>query len=295
MSAKLFLETGQVIPQADFSANEEENGKWRGSQSFWIKKGNFDDLSTRLHFRRGRTPSDLDPKNDDYFDFLKVAKTAVDTETGGYTVIRVEYQGFVPPIGTPPPGEKPYMTTSYRATLRTVSISEHPKYQGLSGNERRMMDLLLNDGFTLNVDGHTIGQWIPFRDETAPEGEQDKMTYAIFENIDNPLSPYEFQSDESQALASLIASGRREYEIGTFEYVVRWSSDVPLTAEDVDQLGLVANPPGNPVKPSSGSRDWKLTTINQEQEGTEDPTYTIEIIYLLSNIGGWDETLYTGI
>jgi len=292
MSAKLFL-TDSIIPQPDFEATEEENGKWKATQSFWVKKGDFNNLGTRVYFNRGRKPSDLDPDNDSYFDFLKVATTTVGTEVGGYSVIRVEFQGYIAPIGSPPDNEKSYMTTSYRGSLKTVPITESPKFADLSTVEKFMIGLLMTGDFVLNFDGQTLSQWVVASDQTLPVGEQESMVNIPLENTDDPGTPYELQSTNAQELAALIAKGRRDVEVGTYEYVVRWSDDTGITAADVDKLGLIATPLGNPVKPSSGTRDWKLATINQEQEGTDEPSYTIELVYQLSDKGGWDTTLYT--
>jgi hypothetical protein len=296
MSAKLFLEPNQIIPQADFSASEEENGKWKGSQSFWVKKGNFNDLSTRLYFRRGRAPSTLDPNNDGYFDFLKVATTAVDTETGGYTVVRVEYQGYVPPIGSPPYGEKPYMTTSYRGTLKTVPITEHSKFvDHCTPEEKYMLGLLISGDFTLERFGLTIGRWVEREDLSDIETGEPLIEFTTLTSSESESVSYSFQSNESQELARLISKGVVDFEIGTYEYVVRWSATEPITSEDISQLGLIVEPIGSPIKPTGGQRNWKLTTINQEQDGTENPTYTMELVYLLSDKNGWNTTLYSNV
>lgn len=290
MSAKLFL-SESIIPQPDFEATEEENGQWKASQSFLVKKGDFDNLATRLFFSRGKKPTDLDPNNDAYFNFLKLKTTTVGTEVGGYTVIRVEFQGYSYPIGDPPENEKSYMTTSYRGSLKTVPITEHPKFVATSDSEKYMLGLLMSGEFSLNDDGYSLGRWIHYESDITTE--EPIMKLVTLENIDNPGSPYTLVSSDSRDLAALIAKGVRDYEVGTYEYVVRWSSDEPLQAADIDKLGLVAEPLGNPVKPSLGTREWKLATLNQEQEGTDEPTYTIELVYQLSDKDGWDVTLYT--
>lgn len=290
MSAKLFL-SESIIPQADFEATQEENGQWKANQSFLVKKGDFDNLATRLFFSRGKTPTDLDINNDAYFNFLKLKTTTVGTEVGGYTIIRVEFQGYSYPIGDPPENEKSYMTTSYRGSLKTVPITEHPKFVATSDSEKYMLGLLMSGEFTLNDDGYSLGRWIHYESDITTE--EPIMKLVTLENIDNPGSPYTLVSSDSRDLAALIAKGVRDYEVGTYEYVVRWSSDEPLQATDIDKLGLVAEPLGNPVKPSNGTREWKLATLNQEQEGTDEPTYTIELVYQLSDKDGWDVTLYT--
>lgn len=290
MSAKLFL-SESIIPQPDFEATEEENGQWKANQSFLVKKGDFNNLATRLFFARGRNPKDLDLNNDAYFNFLKLNTTSVGTEVGGYTVIRVEFQGYSYPIGEPPDNEKSYMTTSYRGSLKTVPITEHPKFAALSDTEKYMLGLLMSGDFSLNDDGYSLGRWIHYESDITTE--EPIMKLVTLENIDDPGVPYTLVSSDSRDLAQLIAKGIRDYEVGTYEYVVRWSSDEPLQATDIDKLGLVVTPLGDPVKPSIGNREWKLATLNQEQEGTDEPTYTIELVYQLSDKDGWDVTLYT--
>jgi len=290
MSAKLFL-TDSIIPQPDFQATEEENGKWKASQTFKVKKGDFNNLSTRVYFNRGRRPSDLDPNNDDYFNFLKVATTTVGTEVGGYTVIGVEFQGYVAPIGSPPENEKSYMTTSYRGSLKTVPITESDKFSSLTTIEKYMIGLLMSGDFTLSGDGEYIGRYVQVQSDI--ETEEPIMKFVTLENTEDPGSPYIITSTNGREIAALIAKGDRDIEVGTYEYVVRWSDDEGITSADVDKLGLIATPLGNPVKPTGGSRNWKLGTINQEQEGTDDPSYTIELVYQLSDRGGWNTTKYT--
>jgi hypothetical protein len=289
MSAKLFL-SESIIPQPDFEATEEENGQWKANQSFLVKKGDFNNLATRLFFARGRNPKDLDLNNDAYFNFLKLKTTSVGTEVGGYTVIKVQFQGYEKPIGDPPTNEKSYMTTSLRGTLKSVPIGQHPKFP-TDATQSFMLRLLIEGDFVTNTTGYRIGQWVPHRDDTAPVGQRDTLKFHLLEDDDDPTL-YVFDTN-SYNLAQLISKGIKEYDIGTFEYVVRWSQDEPLEVSDIEKLGYIVDPLGTPIKPSEGNRNWRLTTVNQEQEGTEEPSYTIELVYLLSDSGGWDTTLYS--
>jgi len=292
MGAKIF-QTSQIIPQPDFKAVEGENGQWKGSQSFKVIKGVYDQMSVRLKFARGQTATDLDPNNDPFFNFLKVKTSSIGTETGGYTVINVEYQGYLEPDGTGGDDEKPFTTYSLRGTTKSLPINEHPKYNAFSTIEKYMMGSLLSGDFVLSVDGQTLGQWNTVQDESLPEGEQVSFIFIPLENLDPDGLPYEFQSTESQEIAQLISEGTTSYDVGTFEYTVRWASEDPLSASDIDELGYISTPPGSPVIPQGSNRNWKLTTLSQEQDGTEEPVYQIELVYTLSDEGGWNPVLYT--
>jgi hypothetical protein len=291
MGAKIF-QTNQIIPQPDFKAVEGENGQWKGSQSFKVIKGDYDKVTVRNQLLRGKKATELDPNNDQFFDFLKLKTSSIGTETGGYTIINVDYQGYLEPDGTGGDDEKPFTTYSLRGTTKSLPINEHPLYSQFSDIERFMMGLLLSGEMSLSVDGQTLGYWQTITN-TSPEEEQQNMVFVPLENPDEGGTPYEFQSTESQDIAKLISTGTTSYEVGTFEYSVRWASEVPLKDDDIKELGYIATPPGNPVIPEGSGRNWKLTTLSQEQTGTEEPVYQIELVYLLSDDGGWNPILYT--
>ena len=293
MSAKIYSTTNAIIPQPDFEASEGENGMWTGSQTFKVKKGDLDSGETRPFFSRSKKATELDPNNDSFFSFLKLKTWSVGTEVGGWTNIKVEYQGFSADSNEPTPeGEKPLTTYSLRGVTKSVPITEHPKFQTCSDNEKFMLRLLLGGEFVLDETGYKIGQWNTKTDETLPVGDQNYMVFIELNNINSEYSDYELLSDVSKEFANRISKGITTYEVGTFEYWVRWSSIEPLSAGDISKLGLISPPTGDPPTPE-GERDWRLTTVNQEQEGTTDPTYTIEIGYVLSDEGGWDTLLYT--
>jgi hypothetical protein len=295
MSATVFIEQGKIVPQADFQATEGENGSWTGSQTFWVKKGALDDVSVQLYFSRGKKATELDPNNDQIFDFLYLKTVGAATSVGGWTVIPIEYQGFVVATGNPPTPEgiKPYTTYSLRGVTKSVAITEHPKFKALTvPEEKLLLSLLLGGEFKLNLDGQSIGQWVAYTDESLSENNTS-MIFVTLENPDPMGTPYLLQSDDSQEFGRLISEGKTDYEVGTFEYWVRWSAIERLSDTDIAKLGLIDTPVGDPPTPTGGTRDWRLTTVNQEQEGTENPTYAIELGYILSDEGGFDTFLYT--
>ena len=85
MSVTLFgTETNGILPQGDFSANQNENAGWTASQSFLVKKGDLDraiaDYSKAIQ---------LDPNYADAYAFRsKAYRKRGDKDRGMADIIR---------------------------------------------------------------------------------------------------------------------------------------------------------------------------------------------------------------
>lgn len=271
-----------VIPQPDFEATQNENGGWRASQSFEIRKGGLDNASIRARFPYAATLRSLDPNSDIYYSFLKLSKiNAVETIEGGYTRINVEFVGIGAQGGGGDGGNEAGTTAptyALRGQVVEAPLDEHPKWKALSEVEKNALGKMLSGDYAYGPD--------PFEDPDSssfstyiPRGEG-----ATF------LSPDPISSTDAIEFATRIAQGRSTYKLATYEYTHRWEASVGPTAAQLNNLGKIATPSGNPPNPGSG-RNYLLVGVNSEQHGTGDLAFTNELQYLLSDEGGHDSFL----
>jgi hypothetical protein len=276
MSAKIFSSPGQIVPQPDFQATQDQNGGWRGSQSFMVRLGDFDSPAIRARFDIGTSATALDPNNESIWSFLRVKTISPQATLGGFRLIMVEFQGFWTGDGSEQQPEEIYPTYSLRGANRSEPIQNHPKFKALALDERLALGKLITGEYAWGDDPFSPGDKVTYRPGDPP----------------SVVEPDPINSEDGIEFATRISEGTTTYERGGFEWWKRWDSNVPLTSSQLNSLGKITNPPGNPPQPGGG-RNWMMISANQEQEGAREPRYSIEIGFNLSDEGGHDDFLYT--
>jgi hypothetical protein len=271
---------GDVIPQSDFSADQNENRGWSATQTFRIRKGDVDNVSIGTLFQIATPLKDFDPNCDTFFDYLLMSRiTSVKTIEGGWTDITCEFVGFGgSQSATDPPLEELQPTYSKRGTLRQAPLSDHPKWKALSENERDALGKIMN------------GDWLWGLDPFETDGSF--YTYVPLGEITSACIPDPIASPDAIEFAKRIAQGVTTYDLGTYEYSHRWESNVGISTLDMVKLGRIAEPAGEPTTPGF-DRDWILVGLNEEQHGSGEFRFTNELQYILSDEGGHDDFLYT--
>ena len=93
---------------------------------------------------------------------------------------------------------------------------------------------------------------------------------------------------DATTFAKLIARGFHTYKFPTFTWEKTWDSTVSLTADEVNNLGYIDLPDGDPPA-IDGDRDWMLVNASQEQEGLK---FRCTKEWELSDRGGWSADIY---
>lgn len=278
--AKLYnISNTQIIPQSDFSAQQNENGGWTASQSFIIKKGGIDLASIRKKFAAGIKLTELDPNADIYYDFLRLMNIGdVSTVEGGYTRVLVEFVGFWSATYEFETGEDiPSPTFSKRGVLSETSFSEHPKFKALTDAEKNSLGKLMSGEWSYVIDPFGAGTYVV----AVFTGDAQ---YSIRPDAD------QITSENGIQFAKRIAEGRTTYKKAVYEYTHRWEASKGVTSAQMNDLGKISTPTGSPPKPGTG-RNWMLVGVNEEQYGSGDFRFHNELVYLLSDEGGHDDFL----
>lgn len=282
MSGKRYgLGTGQVIPQSDFTATQNENGGWSATQSFKVLKGQIDNPSLRQKFSYGVRATDLDPNLDKYFSFLQLSYIPdLSNVVGGYTVIKVSYAGFW--TATYNPGESggtaESPTYALRGNLKPVPFYLHPKWKALTNSQKNRLGWLMDGTVMFKIEDSAYGN---INDES---GE-----FAAFPTGVGSPPVWETPSGDELEFATRLAQGHNTYDVGTYEWTKRWNASTGLTTSQLNELSKIAIPPGSP--PTPGNRDWLMIGANQEQSGNGDFCFTNEVVFLLSDEGKHDSFL----
>jgi len=280
MSVKIFKPSGiQVIPQADFNAfRESDNGAWLATQSFWVVKGELNSAVTRSYFGINRSITELDPDADGVWSFLRVRKISTSVIPGGWQVVTVEFGGIpsVDANGNPIQSEDEFSVTySMRGQTSDAPLQDHPKWQDLSDDEKNALGQIAS------------GQLIFGPDWLDPSG--NVTAYADSRSV---ITPNPITSTDAIKFAKLLMQGKNSYRAAGFTWSKRWVSRLPISSSQLKSLGKIKTPPGGPPTPGGG-RDWLLVAANFEQTGdtSSNPAYTNEIVFELSQEGGWNSFL----
>lgn len=283
MSAKLFgFDSSTFIPAADFTASQSKESLWEGSQSFSISREAFDFFTGSAQLVVGTPATTLDPNLPSFWSFLRLTRIDAQNVTGGYAKVRIHYAGYFsinqsqdPESGTP-------TTFDLSGALEEVPLLEHPKAVALASIEKQALTYLTEGLAVWDIATSKLGTLTPESGGGQPAG-----TF-----IPWPDDAQNITTADGIAFATLLAEGESTYKRPSYNWTKTYTSEDPLTASDINDLGKVSSPDGDPPTPSGG-RDWMMVSANQTQTASTAPTYDIEVSWLLSERGGWNTTLYT--
>lgn len=280
MSAAIYgVTTNGVVPQPDFTASQNEHGGWTAKQTFIAQFGSMDSLAVRNIFTNGKRATELDPKREAIFSFLRlVSVKEVGQVQGGWTAYQAEFTGFYTATYDNETGEETqYPTYSLRGTLEDAPFCEHPKWIALTDDQRNRLGQLLSDR-------------VSFQTSTGMYGifDEDGKFYRYWTT---EAGVWDVATGDEFEFAKRITEGKTTYRRGSFEWTKRWEGSAGLTAAQLNSLSRVIAPPGNPPTPNGG-RDWMLAGANQEQTGPDDGyRFRNEVVFSLSERGGHDAFL----
>ncbi|MGA0846778.1 MAG: hypothetical protein ACO3RV_09570, partial [Luteolibacter sp.] len=145
------------------------------------------------------------------------------------------------------------------------------KWKDLSYEEQYSLGNLLNDRVVYGI----------------RENETDKKIFWPEGNL--WFADEQVSSSDGVAFRDLIVSGVKSYVFPTVTWTESTQGTDPMTAAQLNLLGRISNPRGNPPT-ASGGRNWMLTGASQEQRGE---LYQTQIEWTLSDRDGWSNFLYS--
>ncbi|MFC7335750.1 hypothetical protein ACFQY0_01070 [Haloferula chungangensis] len=275
MKAKSFgLTSSSFIPQSDFTAQQNEGGRWTATQSFLVLQSAMDVFTGQQRLMPGVAATALDPDLPDFYQFLKFQSFEIRHMEAGWATIDANYVGF---WSAGYGGDSDELPTTYTlgGSIEEESILSHPKVVALSSGERQLLAAIADGTVEWDAGESKLGT----RNQDTGEFVQwDEVAQVI-------VSP------DAVFAADRLSEGVVSYKIPRFSWTMQEESTSPISTSRVNNLGKIDNPEGDPIEPN-GSRNWMLVAADSVQNGTSGAVYSNTLTWLLSDRDGWDNFLY---
>ena len=269
----LGLDSTSVRPQPAFRCQQSENGGWTASHTIIVTRAGFDTAGIQSLFAKGALLTGVDSGIPTFFNFLKITDVSVSAEEGDLITLEVNAAGssasqYELGDGT---GLDIYSLPTYelRGQLSDAPLSIHHKWVALSDADKTYLGALLDGTYYYDIaTGLIMGRYA--------DGGVD------YQSI-NQLT-----ADDAKSFAALIQQGQTTYERSQYTWTETTEGLGQLTAAQLNKLGLIATPRGTPPE-AGGTRNWKLTSTTQSQQGE---LFRTNLEWQLSDNGGHNAFLY---
>lgn len=273
MSSKVFgLTSSSLVAGPNFTASQEEEGKWRATHTFTVRRSAFDVFTGQTKLTAGTRATALDPTLPQFWSFMRLANVSTQDRPGGMSEITVNYVGYYS-FNENSGGSAP-VRYFLDGTLEEASIMEHPDVAALGAEERAYLQTVL--------DGRAF-----WDSSSSSLGDLNAETGAFTAWGSQPIS-----TTVGKNFAEEIQNGNTTYKRPSYMWTKSWQSTTELASADLNNLGKIDTPDGSP--PEAGSnRDWMMVNVSQTQNNAEESVYDITISWLLSDNEGWNSTIYS--
>jgi hypothetical protein len=261
MALKQFISsTIKWVPQAGFSISYTENGGIEATQDVLIRNS---DISTTNAFNRGATWESIFPEVPAIYRNLTLKTPNPKDRGDGFSIIQCTFTGYQFSGNESSGDEKSVATSTLSGQLNTEPLSSHPKWEPLSQAAKIVLGYLLSGQYVWSDNKIKIVQ------DDGSMIENATLTALI--------------TGDAAMFANIIAEGESTWDRGGWTYSYHTESKSGFTATQLNALGkIVANPPGDPVKPTSGYT-WQLSAPNQSQSGKERFIKTLDFRLIRDN------------
>jgi len=266
MALKQFISTSiKWVPQPGFSVVYTENGGIEAAQDVLVRNADLKAGSVLIAFTRGATWESIFPEVPPIYRNLTL-KTFDPSDRGdGYSIIKCTFTGYQF-AGNGSSGEEVEVATStLSGQLNPESLSDHPKWVALSQTAKTVLGYLISGQYVWDANDSKI-----------------KIVQEDGSLVNNDTLSAYITGDAIQ-FANIITEGETTWDRGGWTYSYHTESKTGFTAAQLNSLGkIVANPPGNPQKPSSGYT-WQLASPNQTQSGQDRFMKTLDFRLIRDN------------
>ena len=265
MSLKQFINPStRWVPQSGFSVSYTENGGIEASQDVLVRNA---DLSSLIpgSFSRGTRWESIFPEVPAIYRSLAL-KTFDPRDRGdGWSVLKCTFTGYQY-AGNESSGEEESVATStLSGQLNPDALSSHPKWEPLGQTAKTVLGYLLS------------GQYVWDANDSKIKIVQDDGSLVANDTLSALIT------GDAINFANIIAGGESTWDRGGWTYSYHTESEEGFTAAQLNSLGkIVANPPGNPQKPSTGWT-WLLASPNQTQSGQDRFMKTLDFRLIRNN------------
>ena len=277
MATTFGISNTQLYRQPGLTISVNDKGQLEGSGEYIISKNQVNSILTKVY--PGAFASTIDDSIPTWAGNLRVASHDVSIDEGGLATLKIQ---FLAPSGSQYDSTFPDATSNdptYRleGRMSEKSLTEHPKFKALQDNQQVALKELISGNIIWSEDPFTAGDfalWYP---------RQENGSQTMF---------YVTLAGDSINFANLIAGGITTYVSPTITWTETAEGSSPMTSSQLNKLGKISNPRGNPPEPS-GTRNWMLTGAGQEQRGVAlGAIYQTTVEWTLSEKDGWNDFLY---
>lgn len=279
--------TNEIKSQPLLVINSSENEGWMATHQMIFRAQDFADCAPQ--FNKGNLLSDVEPDVPPPFDsFLRITTVNITRIEGDLYEVTINASGggtnqFE---GDEDLSEGVIPTYTLNGQLTEVDILQHPKAIEIRDNE--LSGLRLHAALLEDPDGWFY-DWN--ENQLYRVADIDASFYPAPVSALGPDGEYPIfvESEDAIQLAKRIALGQITYLKCVYTWTETTEGPESLTADQLNKLGQISTPRGNPPTPS-GNRQWMLTGASQSQTGE---LYRTTLTWTLSDEGGYNEFLYS--
>jgi hypothetical protein len=277
MATTFGISTTQLYRQPGLTIGINDKGQLEGSGEYIIAKEQVNSILSKVY--PGAFATTIDDNIPTWAGSLRVESHDILIDEGGLATLSIQ---FIAPSGSQYDSTSPDTTSNdpaYRleGRLSEKSLTEHEKFKALEEDQQVALKELISGNIIWARDAFTPGDFALY----YPRKEDGSQT-----------TFYITLAGDSISFANLIAGGITTYVSPTITWTETAEGSSPMTSAQLNKLGKVSNPRGNPPEPS-GVRNWMLTGAGQEQRGVASGAiYQTTVEWTLSEKDGWNDFLY---
>lgn len=250
-------------PSSNLVIDQDPAGKTTASLMFTCRKGDVGGFVIQQLLRKGTKIDLLYPLIGSTYSFLEVDSHTARDMKGGYTEVDVSFIGYREPIE---PESERSIVYSRTDSLRDESIFNHPKFKLLEANEQT---------------GIREGSQNTAR--LVPSGLSNYVRRYIGDEYVCVLS-----EKGEKFWSYIVTQGNLTYSLPSSEWTKSATQLGKLSSDQINKLGLIDTPPGNPS--IRNGQKWMFTGATESTTliGDAPNSYT-----LTWSSGVWDEFIFT--
>ena len=256
---KAFIAANTLKLTSDFSYVIESDGTASGSAVFECRFTDYRNTAIRSKLVIGNAITTLSDNVPESLYWLKIDSISPEHNKGGISKIRIQLKGRAPAEESSGVEERS-TSYSYRGSLGQDTILLHPNYLREIDYDQAK-DAISAIWFG---SGH-------FEYEGSDIKVYDKTNGRLIDTITDP---------NAQKWAKKVINGLRYYDKPQLEWSINQTNVGGMTDDDVNDYGTkIAEPPGNPPRPSWATDAWwmfsSLDETKDEDSASYSRTYTL--------------------
>ena len=251
MSATIIgIANTQIIANPNFRAKKDGTGKWTATQSYQIKRGDYDQVAE--YFQKGVIIPNIYENVQAYFAPLIIEDHEYQENPGGIDTINVSFVGWQEGDEGQTERETVY---EYSADVAERPIVEHPKFIQMAASTP-------DDAAAI----------VRCYEGTARAEDLEAQSPRIIDNFSGDEITIITDPEPIKWFDMIFKRGVRTYLEPTPEYTETKTDRGGLSNSKVADLGKIDTPPNSPPAPSG--KVWILSGVSETRSSNNPITYT---------------------